>query len=186
MSQPKATLRQVLWFLASGTLGWATFLSAGLVGDFDLLIQVIACLPGLIFAVALGRAGGFRVSVIAAALVTGGWYGAFLSAMRIVGVHDTWDMVFLAGAVGGAIGGLAVGLAHCLQRRRFATGLVWPALLSGTIFGTIALPASGLSEGPVPISFEYLYLTFIIWQVGVGQVFLATDRGHAVPATAGP
>lgn len=137
--------------------------------------------PGPIFAVALWLLFPRRLSrsglAVAVVIVTTGWYGAY----RIGGdVYDAISPTLLglavAGALAGAIGGLAVGLAALSQPANRGPRPFLAVVLAGALLGTLALPAGFLFQAPTEHGFNFIFLTFAIWQPGVGWAVLAAGR----------
>ncbi|MCD6074756.1 MAG: hypothetical protein K0Q70_1639 [Rhodospirillales bacterium] len=163
----------------SAAITYGVFIGIDQLATMGLPETVALLIPGIVFFLALDKAVGRKVPPIwwfvMGIVITGGWYLAFQTAVRVE------QPLYIAGAAGGAIGGAAVFLALLVHPywRTWRTG-AW-LIADGAAIGALCLPAGflfGMTDG-----LDYLFLTFAPWQIGMGLIIarLMQDQETVVP-----
>ena len=175
------TRRNAAIFVGSAALCAMVFPWLASVFHGELANLITTILPGVIFSVALWLAFPRRMSIpvfaVSLVVVTTGWYAAYMTAQNICDV--VLGGLYGAGAVAGAIGGLSVGLAAWSQPNNRGLRPMTVAVAAGSLLGAIALPAGFLFEEPSQQAHDFIILTFLIWQPGVGFAVLAAGRRNS-------
>lgn len=158
------TVKTIICCSISAVVSYADFALADRLAGVPEVVLVL--IPGLAFYLALDRSVGRPVTlawrIVMAIVVTAGWYLAYRYAEK------NSDPLYVAGVVAGAIGGAALFvllLPHPARRTLANAALL---TVAGAVIGAIALPAGFLFGEPKNLN--YVILTFLPWQVGMGLI----------------